>query len=718
MAHAAHSSPGLLECLIPPAPTYTDGAANTGRTSVRIVSAVGLTSNRLQFTYFTPPVILGVTPSFGSVHGGTLIVVTGVGFANFGGVGCLIGGVEQPGEALSGTEISCMSPSLASGAWRSAEHRIVPVLVTLNGMHYGRDASGQLENVTFEYANLPVVSYISPNTGISGQGDYGKSDTLEQETAPLHVRVHGAHFRDDVDLACRFGTALTVARYVSPAAIDCVIPPISSETGETPAVHITLNGVDFSRQSLPSATFTYVQSPEVLGISPKIGSASGGTAVTVIGHGFRNGEETLQRSPLICRFEVEKPRSFGTDANNFADPVVYDVGARVESDNAAVCVSPTVFLANATESGHATIRVSANGGLSFSRSAQRFAFHPEAIVIQVTPGTVPAITKGTILVSGEGFLQGEGYLSCVFTPSTTADSHGVSLGGGSVIKVVDGKDAFATAAIWLSSELIRCAVPDVQVDEATSVTLVVSATNNGVDAMSSAGRIIVYAAPTVRTLEPAAGPVTGGTVVTLGVDGWGLPAAAHASLLVKCQWGANVSTPGELSATDAPERVVVACASPSAAAVASADRDVKVSDRLEVSLLIDNSKISSARGLYFDVYDTPVVLNASPSAGGELGGTDLVLTGSGFSFGAPGKHGAGKAVCMFEETPALSAVVSDTELRCRSPAFESVQKGEGSSINIRVSLNGGVDVGSTFVIFRYLPHASVTGESVAEETYV
>ena len=109
---AHQSSPGLFECQIPPAPNNADNVMAAERTSLHIVSAVGFSSNRLLFTYFTPPTILGVVPSFGPPDGGTRVLVTGIDFADYGGIACSFGGVEVPGNIISGTEVVCTSPAV------------------------------------------------------------------------------------------------------------------------------------------------------------------------------------------------------------------------------------------------------------------------------------------------------------------------------------------------------------------------------------------------------------------------------------------------------------------------------------------------------------------------------------------------------------------------------------------------------------------------------
>lgn len=719
---ARHVAPGLLECPIPPAPVNeTDGAPVAGMTSLRIISEVGFHSNRLQFTFFISPTLLGLVPTFGSTDGGTRVIVVGIGFAKLGGgVGCSFGGVETRGEVLSTTEVACTSPAAAVGGFAVGDdddaRHLVPVLVTMNGLHYvaGLDEQSSGTQVAFEYADVPVISFISPTTG---------PPDLHGETA-RYLKVHGAHFRGTAGLACRFGTLLTEAVFLSPSEIECSIPALSSATGDAPTVAVTANGVDFSRQGPPSTTFTYVASPELLGISPALGPSIGGTTVTVIGSNFNTATAmSSEHASLICRFELEDPPTSSSNddagaSGELTHTRLWHVSATIESDSAATCVSPAVVdsIAAASGTGYASVHVSSDGGSSFSVLAARFFFYPEILVSTATPATMPASEGGDLLVAGQGFLPGEGLLLCQYEATAAVSFQ------------TDGNASTSTAvALWLSPELVRCALPAFDVERGTSSTLGVRVTNNGIDLSPSAAALLVYSPPDLLEMTPATGPRTGGTPIILAIDGWSLP-VTNTSFDVKCQWGEAVITQGELSyATPDAEQATplfVSCVSPSMTETVSSagDRESEVSDGsgiVEVNLQVDGQQVSaSGAGLPFTYYDVPSLHEISPIAGGQLGGTEVVMKGSGFAFGAPGNAGSGQVVCKFGENGVVfAAVVSDSELRCRSPAFGGGEFAAvtGASVDMEVSMNGGVDyVWPSSATFHYLPIASTTGETEHE----
>lgn len=739
---AQHVAAGVLECAVPPAPI--DTTTFTGSTSLHIVSAVGFTSNRLQFTYFAPPTILGLVPSFGSTDGGTRVIVAGIGFADFGGgVACSFGGVDTPGEVMSATEVACSSPAAAIAGFDVGEDndasRFAPVLVTLNGLHFGADAGEQSveTEVTFEYTDMPVVSFVSPMSGPPGLGGDGGGTLIADDTAVRYLTAHGAHFREGADLACRFGTLLTAAVYVSPSEVDCLIPPLSSATGDAPTVAVTVNGVDFSREGPPSTTFTYLPIPEISGLLPAMGPSTGGTTVRVIGSNFNAGTNGLvQQASLICRFELDDDASIGaystsnTSNGEVIHTAMWDVTATVESASAATCVSPAVVESLVTTSGrgYATVHVSLDGGSSFSTSGARFFFYPTAAVSSVVPATVPASEGGDVVVAGEGFLSGEGTLLCQYetTANISVGDASLLLEGMSVVQHEGTTFALTTVATWLSPELVQCELPPLRVEEGTSSVLEIRVTNNGVDMSPSAVQLLVYASPELSSIDPATGPRTGGTPVNLAVEGWGLP-TTDASFGVRCQWGEDLSTPGEIISvadeTAAEGRVYLSCTSPPVTMVLSAsseEEDTSNTNVIQVTLQIDGREVStpvngtSATGPSFTYYEVPVVLDASPPAGSMLGGTDVVITGSGFAFGAPGQAGSGRTVCLFGETDVVfAAVVSERELRCRAPSFagENLTEITGVPVDVKVSMNDGVDYSWTpSVFFQYLPIASTSGE--------
>lgn len=684
--------------------------------SLKVLSAVGFSSNRLTFTYYQPPTLVGMTPAFGPPSGGTRVVIIGQGFADHGGIACSFDGVENPGEVLSTTEVACVAPAaVATGS--TGLGRPVPVLVTVNGLHYGRDAAPGSQELSFEYVEIPVVSYISPATGPTWDSGVTAAAGLEDEQQiPLEITVHGAHFANTSDLACRFGKVISSAGYVSTSEVRCSVPPLSWATGTRPRVSVATNGVDFSREGHALATFRYVPVPKLFGVSPTLGPTRGGTALALMGEGFlKNDAASMEGASILCRFQVVE---LGRDD---AEEMVgtWDVTGVIESDGAAYCRAPSVT-SRIVGRAQASVRISCDGGRGFSLSAFPFLYYPEAIVSSISPPTLPASTGAEVMASGEGFLQGHGLLQCVFS-GVTDDV------GGTSDNVSDaGRHTWKTPATWLSRELLRCPLPTIDFGRSAAVALEVRVTNNGADASTTSAQLWVYLRPEIMRVHPTAGPRTGGTLVTINVRGWPLGGSTDLLGAASCQWGDSQSEVIEVSADgqQAEGNVALTCISPPMETAfrpngtlpitgehdgaATLDRD-GIPEEVTIVLQIDGQEAATARDS-FAYYAVPVVLSAFPPAGTEDGGTEVDIKGSGFSFGGPGGRGSGGAACMFGNMPRSAVVVSDSTLRCTSPPWTGPNITViGAAVEIRVSLNGGADFGASSAQFIYFQASRATG---------
>lgn len=692
-------APGLLQCPIPPAAVDAAGQRIPGKTFLRISSAIGFLSNRLAFMYYTPPTLLEISPTFGPKEGGTRVVVQGLGFVDHGGVFCAFDGVESPGELVSSNSIVCMSPAAVTTT-SGGSGPIVPVLVTMNGLHYGNDTGEWSREISFEYVATPVVSFLSPSRGprlISVTGSVASLKDVREKFR--YLTVHGAHFADTKDLACRFGSFVTSATYVSESVVRCAVPLFSAATGEAPLVAVTTNGVDFSREGHSSATFRYFIAPEVLGLSPILGPARGGTEIAVVGKGFTSSLNPDAEVSAVCRFEVMDPENLDLVLGTL------DVHAAIESDKAASCRTPNVTSLVQGRT-HAYVRVSSDGGWSFSTSTGSFLFYLDGIVASVSPASVPSSTDTEIMISGRGFLHGEGLLRCVF-----AEDRG---GIGDTDAERSGQAGFPSmsTATWLSPELIRCRVPPTKITDGKAFGTVVRVTNNGVDASPTSAQFLVYPDLEFKRLSPAAGPRTGGTAVTLEVEGWALPLGTYGMGATRCLWGTGASLPGTISETTegVPDKVSITCVSPGIKEIVGFDDDEEVQEDVHVTILIDGQRALLARDP-FRYYDVPILLGAWPAAGVDVGGTEVLIHGSGFSHAAPGGRGFGGALCRFGNSSVSSSVLSDSELRCHSPPWNGLRvSATGTAVPVQISLNGGADFSDSSLQFHYFPPATTIGE--------
>lgn len=120
-------------------------------------------SDRLSFTAYKAPVLFSVTPTEGPASGGTVVVVTGSGFATFGSarVRCCFGTVcaATPPISLNDSVVECNS------TWGTHEFDGSAVTVTLNGGWYPWRGLPWMIPRFYYFGNRPpalVDAYFSP----------------------------------------------------------------------------------------------------------------------------------------------------------------------------------------------------------------------------------------------------------------------------------------------------------------------------------------------------------------------------------------------------------------------------------------------------------------------------------------------------------------------------------------------------------------------------
>ena len=115
------------------------------------------------------------------------------------------------------------------------------------------------------------------------------------------VLVHGKHFTNTSALACKFGSTVVAATFVSHTRLLCTTPV---HRAKEVAVEVTLNGHDYS---FSDVRYGFEPPPVVRSISPVVGPAlKGGTVVTVKGENLKRGMETHCRFGGYVRLRAKK----------------------------------------------------------------------------------------------------------------------------------------------------------------------------------------------------------------------------------------------------------------------------------------------------------------------------------------------------------------------------------------------------------------------------
>lgn len=224
-------------------------------TSGKVTDAGTGSPNLLLYSLFAPaPTVSAVSPTSGSILGGTPVTITGTGFGS--GASVVIGGVAATNVTVAnGTTITAATGARSAGT--------VSVVVTNADTQAGTLIDG------FTYvAPAPTVSSIDPGSGTTLGG--------------TPVTITGTGFASDATVAIG-GVGATGVAVVSATTITATTGSHSAG-----AVSVVVTNADTQAGSLVNA-YTYVAPPTVSSISPVSGSTLGGTAVTIAGTGFASG---------------------------------------------------------------------------------------------------------------------------------------------------------------------------------------------------------------------------------------------------------------------------------------------------------------------------------------------------------------------------------------------------------------------------------------------
>jgi hypothetical protein len=638
--------------------------ASTVDVTVVTLGGTSVTSAADKFTYQPGPAVASLNPSTGPIAGGTAVMITGSGMANATAV--YFGKTLATITSVSATQIMVTSPASAVGT--------VDVTVVTAG---GTSAVTSADQ--FTYVTTPTVSGISPSAGPSAG-----------ETT---VAINGTNLANAWGVY--FGT--TLATIVSNTGTQIVVTsPVNSAGNVRSTVDVTVVTTGGTSAATSADLFTYVPTPAVTSVTPSYGPAGGGTTVSIAGTGFANATAVM----------------FGTNAATIIS----------DSDTLLVVSSPA-----ATVAGPVDVTVTTLGGTSAAIAADQFTYAPLPTIMSLTPssgpvagGTIVTIT-GTNLTNGSvkfgnnwATIQSSSATQIVVispagvagtvnvTVTTTGGTSGTSVvgqftylgvptvtgispafgpvAGGVTVTITGTNLANATAVMFgtVPATIQSSSANQIVVTNPPGVVGtvdVIVTTGGGTSVVSTADQFTYLAAPTVTGVSPLAGPVAGGTTVT--ITGTGL---ANATAV---KFGSLTAVIQSSSAT---QLVVTSPASP----VGTVD--------ITVTTAAGTSAVSAAD--QFTYAPVPVVTAISPPAGSVTGGTTVTITGTGLTYATAVEFGS---------TPGTSLVVnSDTQITVTSPA------GVAGTVNLTVVSVGGTSATSAADQFTYVP-ATLVVNTAADE---
>ncbi|SDH20085.1 IPT/TIG domain-containing protein [Agrococcus jejuensis] len=435
------------------------------------------------------PTSTALSPSSGPVAGGQTLTVTGTGFAP-GITSVTIDGFVVAATVLSSTALIVTTPAHTAGP--------VPVVV--------QNPGGASTPLTYTYAPAPTASSLTPDAGPIVGG--------------ATVQVTGTGFTPGASVMV--GGVPVVAVVGSSTSLSFTAPPMAP--GPVSVVVTTPGGT--------SAPLVYrvLPSPLMAALSPSVGSTAGGDVVTVTGSGFDAGTTQVTVDGTTVPATVLSPTSltFVTPAHAAGSvPVVLSTagGQAPLGLGFGYFDAPTIssLSPDAGTTGSADVTISGSG------------FTPDAVVTidglpiadvtvestETIAATLPAHAAADVSIvvtTPIGSSEPVTYRYLAAPTVASVEPGVVSTTGGVValvgtdfqqvgtIVTVDGSTLPAELSLVLGPGLMLVAMPP-HAEGAVPVTVT---TPGG----TSAPVTVTYVAlPTLASLAPASGPLTGGTTV-------------------------------------------------------------------------------------------------------------------------------------------------------------------------------------------------------------
>ncbi|RUR01400.1 IPT/TIG domain-containing protein [Labedella endophytica] len=579
------------------------------------------------FEYLPPvaPTLTELDPDRGPEGGDTLVIVTGTDFD--GTTSVTVDGIEADFDVVSDTELTFTTPPHAP--------ETVDVIVT--------NEVGPSAPLDFTYFATAEVDEVDPDEGPLAGG------SVVTITGSCFTGATGVLFGD---------VPATVFSVVSDTEITVLVP-----AGVTAgAVDVTvIGGGECGDATLPGG-YTYLDAPAIAALDPERGPVTGGTEVTITGTGFTGTTTVLFGGFAGTELTVVSDTEITVTTPSAAAPgpvqvVVFAGGGASEPGEFtyfAVAEITAVTPASGEEPGGETVTIT--GSCFTGATGVLFGDEPATDVVVVDDGTITAVTPAgigtvdvTVVNPGE---CGDATLEDAFTyvpegaPVLTAidPDRGPEVGGTAVTITGTGLDS--TTSVTIDGEEVGFTIVD-----DTEITLVtpphapetvdVVVTNAG---GASAPLDFTYVGvTTVDTVTPDEGPLAGGTGVTI---------------IGSCFTDATAVLFGDVPATDVVvvSDTVITATAPASIAVGSVD--VTVVGAGECGLGGEDGPGTLPDG--FEYLAAPLVTELDPERGPVTGGTEVTITGTGFTDATEVTFGGVPGTDL--------VVVSDTEITVTTPA--------------------------------------------------
>ena len=653
---------------------------------------------------FGTPLVSAVSPDVGVQDGGATITITGSGFQNpaltLSSVGFVTSGATPTTvdgtspSVVSDTAITVTTPDVTTAADGSADLATTVVVTFEDPGDGGATVTSVLAPTgadTFTFTS-PAITSISPDRGPLGGGN--TVTITGTGFADLGLTLQSVSFTPTGS----GGGALTATNFtvVSDTEITVQAPDATAAAGPSGTVDATVTA-DFTDPADANAaepsdpttvgdnTYTFGV-PTMDSLAPANGPLSGGNTLTITGSGFQEPGLTLSGVDFTPNGTSGAPALNGTKAT-----VVSDTQITVTVPDATTAAGT-----DATLTGTVTAEFSGGGGADIPSAPEatgddQYTWATPAIS-SVAPASGPLAGGTTVTVTGTGF-QDLGLTTPTVTFTPTAGGAGLDGTGATVVSdtelTVVTPDATAAAGAGTSSLDTTVTVSFVNPDNTADPVLATVA--------SGGGDAFLFGTPLITSVAPSAGPLTGGTTVTITGSGFQDPGLSFTGVTFDPAGGGQATPLSGGSATVLSDTEITVV-TPDATTAAGTEATLATT----VTAVFDNRQtpgesvltVPAAAGDNGYDFGVPLVNSVAPVDGGVTGGTTVTITGSGFedpslTLASVDFQPSGTANPAAILTGVDPTVVSDTEITVTTP--DAVGAASGSATldsTVQVTFDG------------------------------
>jgi hypothetical protein len=582
-----------------------------GQVDVTVTTFSGTSStgaaDKFTYTAAASPAVTAVTPTSGTAAGGSIITVLGSGFT---GASAVYFGTT-PAQTFAVISDGALIATAPAGTGQ------VDVTVTTPT---GTSSTGSADKYTYNAVAVPTVTSLNPSIGGTGGG------TL--------VTISGSGFLTATGVSFG-GTPATNFTIASDGVLTATAPPLPAGTID---VTVTNPGGTSALSAADRFVTNPALAPSVTSLGTTSGTTAGGTSVAITGTGFTGASAVSFGAVAAASFIVNSDTSItaispsqaagmvdvivttptGTSATGSADQFTYTAAA-------APAVSG-LSLTTGSTAGGLVVDINGSGftgatSVNFGTITTAFTVQSDSWIIATAPpqaaGQVDVTVTTPSGTSAIGAADKFTYTGAAAPAVTAITPTSGSVAGGTLVTVLGsgftGASAinFGTSAAVTFTVLSDSALTAVAPSGTAGQVDVTVVTPSGTSATGAADKFTYTSvnAPTVTGVSPSSGSTGGGAVVI--VTGTGFSTATAVSFGNYPATSYTINSDTQITAT--------------APAQAAATVDVTVSDPA------GTSATGTADQFTYNAATGPAVTAINPTTGPTGGGTNVAITGSGFT---------------------------------------------------------------------------------------